>query len=123
MKILSATIVSLLCSVAISCSPKVRETGRVGSLDGSLDAIVAEADTDATVATPSEVYVVKRGGGVSGNPVFRADNVDGLDVRWIDRRLIIRASKARVFLKKGSIQVTGVQRPVGVDILVENEVP
>ena len=99
-KLLSYVIrLSILLSL-FSCSNKVTEMQRVSNALQSIDAVIAIKETGATVATPTEIYVVPNGEKVKGDPIFRADNVEGLTLTWDgESKLIIRAEKARVFLQ------------------------
>jgi hypothetical protein len=90
----------VMCGLVAACSPPpFVETQRVKSPSSTLDAIIGERQTDATVATPTEVFVVRAGEAVAGEPIFRADHVSGLTAVWkSDRELLVRAEAARVFL-------------------------
>lgn len=79
---------------------------RISNASGSVDAVIAIKETGATVATPTEIYVVPKGEKVKGDPIFRADNVEGLSLIWNgESKLIIRAEKARVFLQSKTLKV------------------
>jgi hypothetical protein len=109
-----------------ACSPKVSETGRFANPSGTIDAVTAIRETNATVATPTEVYLVGKGARISGAPVFRADNLEGLRVTWTDEaRLVIHANKARVFLKQDSKVVALDSRKIQVkiDLDITKEIP
>lgn len=89
-----------------ACSNQITELQRVTNASKSLDAVVAVKETDATVATPTEIFVVPSGQNAKDNPVFRADNIEGLVVSWEnDSNLIIRAKKARVFLDRETVVI------------------
>jgi hypothetical protein len=108
------------------CSPVVRELSRLPNPDGSVDAVTAIKETDATVATPTEVYVVGHGQPLSHDPVFRADNVDGLSLLWTsDRRLVVHAANARVFLRRATVEVPapGGSSQIGIDYRFDRETP
>jgi hypothetical protein len=82
-----------------ACAPKISETNRIPDPTGAIDAIAAIRETDATVATPTEVYLTPAGGAPKGDPVFRADNVEHLNVEWLSQDLLhISAESARIFL-------------------------
>src|SRR4051794_15966339 len=89
-----------MCGLVAACSPPpFVETQRVKSPSSTLDVVIGERQTDATVATPTEVFVVKAGEAVAGEPIFRADHVSDLVAIWnSDRELLLRAEAARVFL-------------------------
>lgn len=100
MRLIQGGFIAILISLpVVACTPKaVEEVERVSSPNGLVDAVSAERLTDATVATPTEVYLVASGQSI-GLPVFSADKVEGLRVTWDgDSQLIIRANVARVFI-------------------------
>jgi len=87
------------CGLLTACSPTLVETERVKNPSGSLDAVIGERQTDATAATPTEVFIVKSGDSIAGEPFFRADHVSGMRATWnSDRDLLLHAEAARVFL-------------------------
>jgi hypothetical protein len=78
--------------------PPTREIARIQSPDAVVDAVLAERAVGATVATPSEVYIVPHGGKIEGGPLLRADNMRDLKLTWKQPRLLeVRYSKGRVF--------------------------
>jgi hypothetical protein len=105
-KLLSYVIrLSILLSL-FACSNKVTEMRRVSNTSRSIDAVIAIKETGATVATPTEIYLVPNREKVKGDPIFRADNVEGLTLAWDgESKLIIRAEKARVFLQSETLKV------------------
>ncbi len=114
----------ILLMAATGCAPRVRELSRQSSPDNSIEAVTAVKETDATVDTPSEVYLVQRGGQLPAEPAFRADHVGGLSVRWLSNdRLAIHAAAARVFLKSASVRINTADgsRNVGVEYRVDHE--
>lgn len=89
-----------------ACANQITELQRATNASKSLDAVVAVKETDATVATPTEIFVVPSGQKAKDNPVFRADNIEGLVVSWENEsNLIIRAKKARVFLDRETVVI------------------
>ena len=103
----------------IGCSPRISETGRFPSPSGEIDAITAIRETGATVATPTEVYLLPRGNSVSGEPILRADKVEGLVITWKgDTQIIIHAKTARVFLAqtKAVVVLNSHEQVVSVDL-------
>lgn len=113
-----AIVVSLL---AVACAPKTMEVTRVPSPNGSVDAVSAVRETDATVATPTEIYLAGRGQSIEGSPVFRADKVVGLSLTWDgDAQLVIHAEVARVFLysHQTRVEVSGAGRKL-VSVLLD----
>ena len=123
-KKLRYVIQSALLLSLVACSNEVREMQRVSNASRSIDAVIAIKETGATVATPTEIYVVPSGGEVKGAPIFRADNVEGLVLTWDgESKLIIRAEKARVFLQSGTsrVDVPGKQsRAIGVELAIKD---
>lgn len=82
------------------------EAGRFPSPDGILEAVIATRATDATVATPTEIYIIPRGGNVTGEPFFRADHVTDISVTWQDReRLSVQAAEARPFRQEATQKI------------------
>jgi hypothetical protein len=92
--------------VVAGCAPAFEEVKRVGSQDRLVDAVVFNRLTDATVATPTEIYVLPAGSGPSGDSVWRADKVVGLAVTWTSTSTLqIEAKEARVFVKRDLAEV------------------
>ena len=90
----------------LSCSSNIKEVRRVVNESSAIDAVVANRETDATVATPTEIYITPKDGRAKGEPVFRADNVEGLKLEWRGSEdLKVHAEKARVFLQRTSVKV------------------
>ncbi len=86
-----------------------------------MDAVVAEVATDATVGTPTEIYLVPSGGKIAGQPVFRADKVAVLRAIWEnDHQLLIKANSARVFRQTPS--VTSGKTSIVVRYEIEDEI-
>jgi hypothetical protein len=113
-----------LAILVAGCAPAIKEVRRVSSPDGLLEAVIAVRQTDATVPTPTEVYLLQSKSAPSGEPVWRADNVSGLELAWVEgRSLQIRASEARVFLKRDGIDVamSGGQGKLQVTIVYKVE--
>src|SRR5947207_10402997 len=93
----------LVCAsvVVTGCAPALEEVQRVRSQDGLIDAAVFVRQTDATVPTPTEIYVLPAGSEPRGDPVWRADKVIGIRVSWTSTSALkIEAGKARVFLQR-----------------------
>ncbi|RXF73013.1 hypothetical protein [Hansschlegelia zhihuaiae] len=94
--------------VLAGCSPERSIVGRTSDPTGELDAVRAEVLTDATVATPLEIYVVAKGARISGDPIFRADKVVKLRVVWLNASEVeIQADEARIFLHQHTTSVDG----------------
>lgn len=113
----------LICAAVLmltACTPDAREIARTPNASGQIDAVIAVRETGATVATPSEIYIVSKGQAISGEAVFRADNVEGLQVVWSsDVALTIRADKARVFLRKSTQRVDADSKAQQVEVRYE----
>lgn len=104
-------IIMLLFSLLSACSSQTIEKQRIPNSRGTLDAVIAERETDATVGTPTEVYVLAHGVAASGAPVLRMDKVEGIRVTWdSDGILTIHADTARIFL---SLPVLMVKDAIG----------
>jgi hypothetical protein len=95
----------------VACSNKITETQRISNISNSIDAVLAIKETGATVAIPTEVYLLPKGQQIHGEPVFRADNVEGLKLIWDgESTLKIHAEKARVFLHSSSLKIDAPDR-------------
>jgi hypothetical protein len=95
-------------------SPDSREVKRATSPDGVVDIVVtSKDDVSATVATPTELYIVKRGEAWNEHsPILKGDNLEGLEANWQSpRQLEIGIQQGRVFsftnfwVAPGSIKV------------------
>ena len=76
----------------------MQELARVTSPDEVVDAVLVETNVGATVATPSEVYIVPKGSKVTGAPILRGDHMEHLNVLWKQPRLLeVSYSKGRIF--------------------------
>ncbi len=97
------TLIIILLS---GCAPQRTETLRVSNRSNAIDAVLAIRETDATVGTPTEVFLVSKGTTALDTPVFRADRVDGIKLEWVDEsQLTIHANVARVFHHLPTIEV------------------
>lgn len=107
MKKFTKYVIWVFCLLSlVACSNKVTEMQRISNITNSIDAVLAIKETGATVATPTEVYLLPKGQQIHGEPVFRADNVEGLKLTWNgDLTLTIHAEKARVFLHSSSLKI------------------
>lgn len=97
----------LLCLgllVLAGCAePKVQEVKRIPDTRGIKDIVIGEIQSDATVATPTEVYVVPTGHPVpdASAVVFRANKMKNFSVSWTsDGEVLIRADEAQIFFEK-----------------------
>jgi hypothetical protein len=85
---------------------QIVEEGRFASPDGILEAVLVTRATDATVATPTEIYLVSAGSKVVGEPPFRADHVLDISVSWRDKTsVVVQAKEARPFRQEISQDV------------------
>lgn len=101
---------ALFCLLAlVGCQVKVEEKKRSASPNGQLEAVIAIKQTDATVSTPWEVYLVPSGQPVKGDPVFRGARVkDGVSVSWLsDSEVKIATEEAQIFIQEKSAEVNG----------------
>ncbi len=110
----------------VGCTPTLEEVNRVRSPDGLLDVATVIRQTDATVAMPTEIYVLPAGGTPSGDPVWRADKVSGMKISWKSAvSLKLEAAEARVFLKSDSVEVVpmggGGKRKVTIVYQIERD--
>jgi len=82
----------------VACTGKSSEVGRFKSPDGVVEAVIVERASDATVATPIEVYLVPIGTPVSGEPLLTGDRFENLFLTWREPRLLeLRYTKGRVY--------------------------
>lgn len=86
---------------AASCGvpPPGKEIHRATSPDKIVDAILVERQTGATVATPTELYIVPSGQDWKDKlPVLRGDHLEGLQISWQQPRFLeIHYKKGRIF--------------------------
>jgi len=95
---LSCLVVFAAIFAGCSGPPPIKEIARITSPDSLVDAVLAERGVDATVATPSEVYIVPKGGHPVGQPLLRADHMQGLTLVWRQPRLLeLHYTKGRIF--------------------------
>lgn len=123
-KWLSCLVFSAL--LMTGCTPSLEEVNRVRSPDGLFDAATFIRQTDATVAMPTEIYVVPAGGTPSGDPIWRADKVSGMKISWmLANSLRVEAAEARVFLSRDLVEVAPIgsadKRKVTVVYHIERE--
>lgn len=107
-KCLASIFLVFLCiSLLTGCGePSVSEVSRLSDVSNSVDVVVAIRNTDATVATPTEVYLLPKAAKPKGDPIFRADQVDDLRVSWSgSSELTIQAKEARPFVSRADYQV------------------
>jgi hypothetical protein len=121
----------LIIGMLVACSglllactkPTTTEISRITNPSETIDAVIGELNTDATVATPTEIYLIPKGMNIRGEAIFRADKVEELSLLWRDTNtLIIKAKIARSFLKLSSYQIdlpTGVSKTVVIEYEVD----
>jgi hypothetical protein len=103
------------------CGPMpVDEKSRRTDPSGKLDAIVVERGTDATVATPTQVFIAPKGQAIppdtKSKPVLTSDHVKKAEVTWASpHRLHIELKGGRVFRHLQVDEPTGVVVEVSVD--------
>lgn len=103
-KLLILCIVFLLCGCFSSTSIEIN---RVSNSLNTIDAVIAEKETGATVATPTEIYLIAHGEKIHGKPVFLSDHTKYISLEWQDEStLIIHAATARVFIEESSKEIT-----------------
>jgi hypothetical protein len=86
--------------VLIGCARVERnEISRHLSPDSVVEAVLVSADVDATTSMAYEIYLVPAGGAVPDSKfvIFKADHVEGFDVRWREPRFLeIAFEEARI---------------------------
>lgn len=101
----TALPLALLLGLA-GCGADVRELSRVSNSTGTVDAVVVEPKADGTAAALTELYLMPKGDKVSGDPIFRADQVAGLKLNWDGAlSLKVHADHAQVLLKRERVNV------------------
>jgi hypothetical protein len=94
------TLLLLLVAFLQGCnSPEGREIERQVSPDKVLDAVLVERQTNATVSTPTELFLVPSGKDWNGQaPTLRGNEFEGLRVIWKRPHFLeIHYKKGRVF--------------------------
>lgn len=97
---MATILLTLFLGVLLSCDSVDRtEIMRVGSSDSVVEAVVVRTNAGATTDFGYEVFVVKAGNvPESSKELFKADQVEELDVFWQSSKLlIIRYREARIF--------------------------
>jgi len=96
--------VSVLCVLASCADENVQgtEKARVSSPDGVVDAVLIVKETDATVATPSELYVVPKGTKPTKSAmIMRGDYFANVSLKWKEPRFLeLHYDTGRVFTFK-----------------------
>lgn len=116
--------IAVLVGVLMSCAPNTVEKQRVANSLGTLDAVIAERETGATVATPTVVYILRRKATLSGDPILLMDNVDNIRVTWdSDSTLTVHADNARIFRSLPVVKLEdsrGVERQITIRLNIKN---
>lgn len=112
-------VVLLLSLYGCGASP-VDEKLRRTDPSGKLDAIVVERGSDATVATPTQVFIAPKGQAIppdtKSQPVMTADHVEKAEVTWPSAgRLQIDLRGGRIFRHASKDESTGVVIELRID--------
>lgn len=108
----------------VACTVETNEISRLPNPAKEIDAVVALRETGATVATPTEIYIVKLLSKIESDPVFRADKIEGLKISWEGNEVVVvHADKARVFLRKPmkDVYIAGEYRRVRINYEILSE--
>jgi len=103
LRIVGIAIVGFVLVVVAYCihifgAVSQKEIGRHTNGESSIDAVVVERQGGATTGFVNLIFLVPRGQEPSGEAVFAADRVQGLDVHWRGRdTLVVRADEARAY--------------------------
>lgn len=92
----------LMLFSAVGCADdriQGRETARISSPDQVVDAVLVVKETNATVATPLELYVVPRGAPPSNLAlVLRGDHFENVSLRWTKPKFLeVQYDTLRIF--------------------------
>jgi len=93
-------IIFLIVIFIVSCDSVSRtEVMRIKSPDAITDAVLIKVDAGATTSYAYEVYIVPVGGhSTQGNEIFKADKINGLEIKWIQsKHLEIKYEDGRIF--------------------------
>lgn len=110
--IAALSLAPLLCACG---PPPFSEAMRATDPTGRIDAVGGILETDATVDTPTVVFLTRAGTKAKGDRVFSADHVDGLSLKWLsDHELSIRADRARTYRSDSErvVHIEGGERTV-----------
>lgn len=84
------------CSKINPCGEE--EVSRILSMDSKVDAVVLKKSCGATTSSLMQVFIVKTGEKIEGEPVFKADKIIDLEVSWsAPKKLTIEYKEARIF--------------------------
>ncbi len=119
---LRSTYLQVLCLAFLyGCGPTpVDEKLRRTDPSGKFDAIVVERGSDATVATPTQVFIAPKGQAIppdiKSQPVIVADHVEKAEVTWPSAgRLRIDLKGGRIFRHLQSDEATAIVLELRVD--------
>ena len=92
-------LVVLMTMMLAGCSPESQEIGRYVSPDKLVDAVLVELKTDATVATPTKLFLLPAGKDWSADsPILLGDHFEELRIVWRRPDLLeIHYKKGRIF--------------------------
>jgi hypothetical protein len=85
------------CGLIDPCEDK--EISRITSPDSKIDCVLVERNCGATTCYAYSVFLVPKGGTLrKAQPVYRADHISDLNVRWQTAKMLdIRYKEARIF--------------------------
>jgi hypothetical protein len=92
-------LVFSLFIVLAGCSYSESEKTRISSPDHKVDVVTTDIGTDATVATPTRIYIVPVGDKIKGEkPILIADQFKIKSIKWVGpKQLIISFYSGRIF--------------------------
>ncbi len=91
-------LAALLPWVACGCAPVDRDTSRVSSPDGRVDAVLVCYGNGDTTAESARVFVVPAHGRTDSASTLLCDKYEGSKLSWsAPRRLVFSYKKARIF--------------------------
>lgn len=97
-RLLSRCAIAITVLIMCACRGGLSERARVTSPDGTLQAVVAERASSATVSTPIELYLVPIYGTLPSEPVLLGDRFENLRVSWKGPTLVeVQYDKGRIF--------------------------
>ena len=81
------------------CSYPESEKSRISSPDQKLDVVVTNVESNATVATPTRIYIVPSGKNTEHEkPILNADNFKIKSIKWVGpKQLFIAFYSGRIF--------------------------
>jgi len=87
----------LSCTMFDPCQQK--EIHRITSQDDIVDVVLLKKDCGATTSISNMIYIVPKGGSIRKiEPIFVADHIRKLEVKWVKPKLLtISYAEARIF--------------------------